>query len=256
MGFKQLGQDVTVYSLGSIVMAVYVDDIIVVGPDADVDAIIELIKTSFKITGGYDAQWCLGVCIQQDRDSVILAQDAYADTILAQFSMDRAAEANTPLDMSAINLPYPSNRPLRKEQVMMYQQLVGSFMYLMTSTWPDLAFPVSKLASYLASPTTVHLNQARHLLRVPVTYLDAGSWKENPYSTSGFAIKLYGAAVAWRSRRQRVLNGVDIVAPGVPLSFSPKNQAAEHIVSTDGPGSNAKGAHEFLGSQSGSCRDG
>jgi hypothetical protein len=90
-------------------------------------------------------------------------------------------------------------------------------MYLMTSTRPDLAIAVSELASRLASPSTVHLNQARHLLRhiahtwshtltysvadndgIPVAYSDAdhaGGWKENPYSTSGFVVVLYGGAI-------------------------------------------------------------
>ncbi|KAJ1018388.1 hypothetical protein NDA18_006542 [Ustilago nuda] len=74
---------------------------------------------------------------------------------------------------------------------------------------------------------TVHLNQAQHLLhyisymrnsrlmyflnddnKVPLTYSDAdhaGSWKENPYSTSGFVLMLFGGAVAWRSHQQRII---------------------------------------------------
>ncbi|SPO27974.1 related to Retrotransposon protein [Ustilago trichophora] len=287
MGFKQLGRDVAVYRLGSVAIVVYVDNVIIVGQDNEVNTIINSIKACFKITGGGDAQWCLGVRIQQEPGTVILSQDAYIDTILERFSMDKAAEANTPLDLSAINLSStdPSHRPLTKEQVTTYQQIVGSVMYLMTATCPDLAFPVSKLASHLASPTTVHLNQARHLLRyilhtrshmlvysqnesgIPVAYSDAdhaGSWKENPYSTSGFVIKLFGAAIAWRSRRQQViltltaeaetialsdachdviwilevLNGLNIVEPGIPIKLLTDNQAAEWIVSSDGPGQN------------------
>jgi hypothetical protein len=137
------------------------------GVDAEVDRIIDTIRAQFKITGGDDAQWCLGVRIQQGPGTVALSQGAYIDTILERFSMTEAASCSTPLDPSAINLRQAdsSHRPLTAQQVTTYQQIVGSVMYLMTSTRPDLAFAVSQLASHLASPSTVHLNQARHLHR-------------------------------------------------------------------------------------------
>ncbi|KAJ1038507.1 hypothetical protein NDA10_004580 [Ustilago hordei] len=132
----------------------------------EVNIIIDSIQAHFKITRGGDAEWCLGIHIQQNGESVSLAQDAYIDTVLTHFSMNQAVETNTPLDPSAANLLLtdPSHWPLTKEQVVTYQQIMGSVMYLMTSTRPNLAFPISKLASHLASPTTVHLNQAQHLL--------------------------------------------------------------------------------------------
>ncbi|SOV03422.1 uncharacterized protein UDID_18661 [Ustilago sp. UG-2017a] len=106
-----------------------------------------------------------------------------------------------------------------------------------------------------------------HRSSVPIVYSNAdhaGSWKENLYSTSGFALTLFGGAVAWRSRRQRViststakaetvalsnmcqdiiwvlnvLNGLNIITTGVPITLLTDNQAAERAISTDGPGRN------------------
>ncbi|SOV02317.1 uncharacterized protein UDID_19192 [Ustilago sp. UG-2017a] len=100
-----------------------------------------------------------------------------------------------------------------------------------------------------------------------VAYSDAdhtGSWKEKPYSTSGFVFTLFRGAVAWRSRRQRVismstaeaetvalsnachdviwildvLNGLDITMTSTPITILTDNQAAERIISSDGPGRN------------------
>ncbi|CCF48459.1 hypothetical protein NDA11_007775 [Ustilago hordei] len=56
MGFKQLGWNIAVYKMESDVTAVYVDNIIIVGQDSEVDAIIDLIQSCFKITGGDNAQ--------------------------------------------------------------------------------------------------------------------------------------------------------------------------------------------------------
>ncbi|KAJ1604200.1 hypothetical protein NDA14_004816 [Ustilago hordei] len=155
-----------VYKMELVIIAIYVDNIIIIGQEHEVNIIIDSIQAHFKITRGGDAEWCLGIHIQQNGESVSLAQDAYIDTVLTHFSMNQAVETNTPLDPSAANLLLtdPSHWPLTKEQVVTYQQIMGSVMYLMTSTRPNLAFPISKLASHLASPTTVHLNQAQHLL--------------------------------------------------------------------------------------------
>ena len=45
-----------------------------------------------------------------------------------------------------------------------YKQLVGSLRYF-TSTRPDLLFVVSLLSCYMAYPTTLHLQAAKHVLR-------------------------------------------------------------------------------------------
>ena len=46
----------------------------------------------------------------------------------------------------------------------LYKQVVGSLMYL-TSTRPDLMFVVNLLSWYMAPPTTLHLQAAKHVLR-------------------------------------------------------------------------------------------
>ncbi|SAM78683.1 uncharacterized protein UBRO_20561 [Ustilago bromivora] len=101
----------------------------------------------------------------------------------------------------------------------------------------------------------------------PIVYSDAdhaSSWKVNLYLTYGVVLTLFGRAVTWRSRRQRVislstakakmvtlsdtchnviwvlnrLNGLDIIAMGIPIMLLTGNQAAEHIISANGPGRN------------------
>ena len=46
-----------------------------------------------------------------------------------------------------------------------YRELVGSLIYLMTSTLPDLSFIVSKLSQFLSEPKQQHLVAAKHVLR-------------------------------------------------------------------------------------------
>lgn len=200
--------------------------------------------------------------------------------------MAKANPVKTPLDLSVINLSPDdaSHKLLSKTQTMVYQQMIGSIMYLMMLTRLDLAFTVRNLAKYLSSPTTVHLNQARHLLcyisymhssrltyllnsndKVPLAYSDTnhtGSWKENPYSTSGFVLTLFRGAIAWRSHRQRIISTSTVEAEVVALSdacynvdwlidivkglglisgsdvgvvLHTNNQAVQRVTSSDGP---------------------
>ena len=168
MGFTKLDADSAVYRWGSVVIAVYVDDIIVTGVNGQVDITIEALKAAFKITGGEDASWCLGIQINHTKEGTIrLSQESFVDTILKRFSMDRAESTLLPLDPSLVNLTPDQDQgnPVTPEQHKTYRQIIGSVMYLMVATRPDLAYPISRLASHSAAPTTTHMKQARHLLR-------------------------------------------------------------------------------------------
>jgi hypothetical protein len=283
MGFTKLDADIAVYRRESVAIAVYVDDMIITGTNGQVDAAINALKEAFKITGGDNASWCLGIHINYTRDGTIrLSQESYVDAILKRFSMDRAESTLLPLDPSLVNLApdQDQGKDFSPEQLKTYRQIIGSVMYLMVATRPDLAYPVSRLASYLAAPTTTHMKQARHLLRfikttkvVSLTYSTqesgevvafadadhAGSWEENPHSTSGYVALMFGGALAWRSCKQRViststaeaevvalsdaarelsnlvevLKGLDLVS--TPVKLFTDNQAAHRITTTDGP---------------------
>ena len=95
---------------------------------------------------------------------------------------------------------------------------------MMVSTRPDLSYIVTKLSQYLAKPTLLHLNQAKHVLRYlkgtvdrnlifrkskdPLNlsgYCDA-DWgaSEDRRSITGYGFRLCieGPLVSWKSRKQ------------------------------------------------------
>lgn len=47
----------------------------------------------------------------------------------------------------------------------LYHSILGSMMYLMLCTRPDLAFAIGRLSKYSSNPTTEHLKAAKRLLR-------------------------------------------------------------------------------------------
>jgi hypothetical protein len=54
---------------------------------------------------------------------------------------------------------------LEAEEHRLYQSIIGSCMYLVTCTRPDLAYPVSYLSQFLDPPSKSHLRAAKPLVR-------------------------------------------------------------------------------------------
>ena len=53
------------------VLTIYVDDIIITGPDHAIDLTISALTDHFKLTGGDDTHWCLGIKINNTLDTIV-----------------------------------------------------------------------------------------------------------------------------------------------------------------------------------------
>lgn len=49
--------------------------------------------------------------------------------------------------------------------VKLYREIVGSLIYIMTTTRPDLCYVVTKFSQHMARPTVTHLTRVKHVLR-------------------------------------------------------------------------------------------
>ena len=109
-----------------------------------------------------------------------------------------------------------------------YLIIIGSLMYLMLGTRPDLAYAVGTLSRFSAKPKLAHWEAAKRVLRyIQVTkdmelrfngtelsmdldfhgYSDAG-WSQNPdnsWSTSGFLFMSNRGAISWSSKQQSMV---------------------------------------------------
>jgi hypothetical protein len=105
-----------------------------------------------------------------------------------------------------------------------YQRAIGSLMYAMVQTRPDIAYAVSTLAQYSSNPDDTHWTAMKRIFRYLkgtahlgieysrdarrgnelVGYSDAdyAGDRDNRRSTSGFVFMLAGGPVTWTSRKQ------------------------------------------------------
>jgi hypothetical protein len=168
-----------------------------------------------------EVQYVLGIGIERDRSqrTIHLNQSKYIDEVLQRFKMSDCKPLPTPMD-AGLKLSAPAEGTPRSDPATPYQSAVGSLMYAMTSTRPDLAFAVSTVSRYCSNYTDQHWQAVKRILRylqhskhyrltlggssdVSLTaYCDA-DWGNDPdmrKSVCGYVFFLGNGAVSWNSK--------------------------------------------------------
>ncbi|TYK14258.1 ty1-copia retrotransposon protein [Cucumis melo var. makuwa] len=120
-----------------------------------------------------------------------------------------------------------------------YAKIIGSVMYLMNYTKPDIAYAVSRLSRYTHNPDRYHWDALRHLLRylkgtidyclhfnkfsaVLEGYCDANWVTDNDEvnSTSGYVFLLGGGAISWKSAKQTCIARSTTESEFIALEFA------------------------------------
>jgi len=105
----------------------------------------------------------LGITIKHSGHKIILDQKVYLTKVLDRFGMTNAIIANTPLPHGYTPVAHTGNPdPTLRTQ---YQAIIGSLLYLMLGTRPDIAFAMIKLSQFSANPSKEHFEQAKYICR-------------------------------------------------------------------------------------------
>ena len=207
------------------IIAVYVDDLIIAcSHDSELKKIKGKISAEFDTVDKGQLSDYLGIRVRRDgnRGSMHLDQEAYINDILGKFDMDIHCRTNyTPLN-SGFNLFEEDDINLQKVDPQEYQSIVGSLMYIATSTRPDIMHSVSCLSQFNSNPNSRHLAAVKHLLRylrftkaAKLNYIkcidplrchvdaDWGTSADNRRSYTGYVFLLAGAAISWQSKKQQ-----------------------------------------------------
>ncbi|CAI5466330.1 unnamed protein product [Closterium sp. Yama58-4] len=153
--------------------------------------------------------------------TITLSQSHMVQQVLQRFELQHSTVQRTPLAYyHRLTGPFP-DEPFEPSGP--YAELVGCLMYLMTCTRPDLAFPLSILARFVAPGRhrPVHWTAAVRVAKYLVTTLGVGlvlggrqdvvltghcdssyaDDAETHRSTQGYCFSLGSGAVSWRSTR-------------------------------------------------------
>ena len=174
-----------------------------------------------------ELHYCLGIRIRRNREerSIALSQTNYIDNVLTRFGMMDCKSVATPMD-PGLRLTKSTKEEAPEETMQMkavpYLEAVGSLMYIMLGTRPDISFAVGVVSRYSSDPRPEHWTAVKRIMRylrgtrdlalqyvgggpvVPIGYSDAdwGSDHETRRSTTGYVFLINSGAVTWQSKRQ------------------------------------------------------
>ena len=143
-------------------LVLYVDDILLIGNDVGALLSVKVwLSKQFDMKDLGEASYILGIKVIRDRKNRMLAlsQATYIDEVLARFSMQNSIKGFLPfrhgITLSKDQCPKTPDE-IEKIKIVPYASAVGSLMYVMRCTRPDICFVVGMVSRYQSNPGQEH----------------------------------------------------------------------------------------------------
>lgn len=215
----------------AVYLLLYVDDMLIAsGNPKVIQALKDSLSKEFEMKDLGQASRILGMDIIRDREkgTLVLSQQRYLEKVLKTFGMYEAKPVVTPTASHfKLKILHPKERAEEFEHMknVPYASVVGSLMYAMVGSRPDLGFAVGLVCRFMSHPSREHWEAAKWILRyVRGTYdlcltfrrsseLIVEGFSDSDYSTdldkrrsvSGIVFKFGGNTVSWKSGLQSVV---------------------------------------------------
>ncbi|GJX34036.1 retrotransposon protein, putative, ty1-copia subclass [Tanacetum coccineum] len=212
-GFAQNLDEPCVYQKASgsnvTFLILYVDDIIIMGNHIpSLQSVKDYLGKCFAMKDLGEAAFILGIKIYRDRSKrlIRLGQNAYMDKILKRYRMDNSKHGHSPMqERLDLNKTQGASTPeeVKRMQNVPYASVVGSIMYAVRYTRPDVAFAQNITRNFQQNPGEPHWTDMKNLLKVDC-YCDVGfgTDKDDINPQTGYVFVLNGGAVDWKSSKQ------------------------------------------------------
>jgi len=208
-----------------VIIAIYVDDMIIVA-NRSLNDFKRKIMNRFKMKDLGEISYCLGIEILRDRSkqSIKFCQSKYVNNMLSKFKMTECKSVRTPQEvgLQLSNSMCPSTVEETNEMINVpYREAVGSLIYAMLGTRPDIAQSCSEVSRYMSNPGQTHWIAVKRILRYLKGTIDNGlvfsgsnvtlsgytdsDWGrsiDDRRSTSGYIFMSGNCAISWKSKKQ------------------------------------------------------
>lgn len=228
--FNQSMSDPCVYSKyvdnSLTVIIVFVDDVLIASDDLQsINDVKTALSNEFKMKDLGCMSYFLGIDFSFENDSINMNQARCIDKVLDRFNMTECKPKIIPCDPSIVKLS--ANDSQEMSDCKLYQEIVGSLIYLMSCSRPDITYIVSKLSQFMSNPTKAHFNAAKDVLRylkgtkdyflkftkstnnIKITgFCDsdwAGSFDRKSISGYAFHLSDDGPLISYKSKKQNVV---------------------------------------------------
>lgn len=236
LGFTKSNFEETLYLMPDCICLVYVDDIQLWATSDDhtaLENVISKLKERFAMTSLGQTQQFLGLEVHYERDDgyIAVCQEGYIDATVARFpEMKFVKPALSPMDLQVqLFNGKCEDGQLSRWKAREYLSLVGSLVWISTSTRPDISFATSALAAFNSKPLKKHWTAALRVLSYlratksvglqynanpfwngePVVAFSDSDWASNTStrkSQGGYTTMTAGCATIWKSRPQKCVS--------------------------------------------------
>ncbi|GJR94265.1 retrotransposon protein, putative, ty1-copia subclass [Tanacetum coccineum] len=167
-GFTQNLEEPCVYQKASrsnvTLLILYVDDIIIMGNHIpSLQSVKDYLRKCFAMKDLGEAAFILGIKIYRDRSKhlIRLGQNAYMDKILKRYRMDNSKCGHIPMqERLDLNKTQGASTPeeVKRMQNVPYALAVGSIMYAVRCTRPDVAFAQNITSRFQQNPAELRVD--------------------------------------------------------------------------------------------------
>lgn len=226
MGFKQCKSDYCLYVNSSkdeiIYILLYVDDLLIVCQDVTyINEIKSALLERFQMQDMGNISHFLGLDITRTNDELSISQSNYLAKIVEKFGLENCNPVKTPMEVQN-HLLTDEIEEQSNDFDKPYRLLLGSLMYAMLCSRPDLSYSLNYLSRFQNNPNETVWQMLKRVLRyvkgtldlklvfkknmgcILTGYSDAdwGNDTQSRKSTTGFAFYVHNNLVSWSSRKQ------------------------------------------------------
>jgi len=204
-------------------LIIYVDDIVLAGNCLhEIDTVKQILNSNFHIKDLGNLKYFLGLEVNVSDTGISICQQKYCLELLSDSGMLACKPSTTPMDC-LLRLHKDSSAPL--SDPLSYRRLIGRLLYL-TSTRPDITFPVQQLSQFMSNPTQTHFQAAMRVLKylkgnpskgllfrrdspVHIAGFSDADWAtciDSRQSVTGYCIFIGSSLVSWKTKKQNTVS--------------------------------------------------
>lgn len=156
---------VYIHPESGLILAFWVDDIMILHHSEDtINSLKAIMAKEFEMKDLGPMRHFLGLAIIRRHNRLFISQQHYVDKIIESY------EKETLRKLFPVDIPIkpntnlvPNEGPPYKQAL--YQKYLGSVMYAMLGTRPDIAYTVQRLSQFCSNPSEQHHQALEHLIK-------------------------------------------------------------------------------------------
>ena len=160
--FQQLKTDTCFFINKDLIISIYVDDKVIIGRKNHI--IVDFkkqVNNSFKTKDLGNLNFILGINVERLTDNtLVIHQKNYIDKLMNDFKIiSETRNSDIPIQPGhklTTELLHETESLRKLVDATKYRKVIGSLIYLMTCTIPDISYSVSILSRYMQEPRELH----------------------------------------------------------------------------------------------------